>query len=267
MKHQITHVLLVTALIFTVSCSTTHSTAPSTLHKYHSPKKANKGTYSISGLRHVALRDTALSTGARAGLSWRAQKINQLVAKHERQLDLIYNFNAMLLEHNILPPILIEGRHTLEQTAQDIIRVADRTYSIQAQARFVTMAPTWREYLLLQFKDPDMPDVSLQPRTQAEKEVWDKYVDEGWQIGVTQADVIFSENLGRLKRDFEGMIRYRSLLTQNMVSLPYVAQLNLGITGGNEQMAINDRVLRITALPSFNTKGNEWHSEVTTDER
>jgi defect-in-organelle-trafficking protein DotC len=105
------------------------------------------------------------------------------------------------------------------------------------------------------------------PRNEVEKNVWDKYLDEGWQAGITQADVIFAENLGRLKRDYEGMIRYHTLLAQNMVSLPFVAQVNLGVTGGDSQMAINDRILRITTLPQFNNASSEWTALVTEDER
>lgn len=265
MKQRIGNILLAGTITLTVGCTTTTTTSP--LYKYHAASATKPGLFSISGIRHTALRDAALSTGARAGLAWRAQQINALVLRHERNLDLIYNFTAMLLDNHVLPPVLLEGRQPLEQTSDEIVRVADRAYSIQSQARFVTMAPTWRDYLKLTYEDPGMPDTSLLPRTEPERAVWDKYVDEGWQIGITQADVIFSENLGRLKRDYEGMVRYRTLLAQNMVSLPYVAEVNLGITGGESQMAINDRILRITAKPAFNTAGDEWNAEVTPDNR
>ncbi len=265
MKHVIGGMLIVSTCALTVSCSTPPA-YPSTLGRYHNVKFNPKGG-NLSGIRNIGLRDTALSLGARAGLAWRASEINVLVSRHEPNLDLIYNFNSLLLDHNVLPPVLIEGRQNLEQTTDDVIRVADRAYTINAQARFVTMAPTWRDYLKMHYKDPDMPDSSLMPRNEVEKNVWDKYLDEGWQAGVTQADVIFAENLGRLKRDYEGMVRYHTLLAQNMVSLPFVAQVNLGVTGGDSQMAINDRLLRITTLPRLNTASNEWNALVTSDER
>lgn len=265
MKQYIGSMLIVGTFAFTVSCSTPPAYR-STLGKYHDVKFDAKGG-TLSGIRNIGLRDTALSLGARAGLAWRASEINVLVSRNERNLDLIYNFNSLLLDNNVLPPVLIEGRQTLDQAADDVIRIADRAYTIQSQARFVTMAPTWRDYLKMHYKDPDVPDSSLLPRNEVEKNVWDKYLDEGWQAGITQADVIFAENLGRLKRDYEGMIRYRTLLAQNIVSLPYVAQVNLGVTGGDSQMAINDRILRITTLPQFNSASNEWTALVTEDER
>lgn len=253
-------------ILATAGCTSGPSSSGSTLDRYLSVSRSNQKA-EVAGLRYASLREAALSTGARAGLAFRARQINLLVLKYERQLDLVYDFNAMMLDYNVLPPVLIEGRHPLDQNDFDILRVADRAFTIQSQARFVTVPPTWRDYLKLNYNDPEVPDVSLLPRGQAEKEVWDKYVQEGWQVGLSQADVIFTENLGRLKRDYEGMIRYRSLLCQNMVSLPYVAEINLGITGGDSQMAINDRILRITALPEFNINGNEWNPDITPDQR
>ncbi|MCS5711132.1 type IV secretory system conjugative DNA transfer family protein [Candidatus Berkiella aquae] len=273
MKQSFGSMLLVGTFTVCVSCSSPGPSdvqvgpGNSTLNKYHAANNMGRSSSSLTGLRYQSIREAALSTGARAGLAWRAKQINAITYRHERQLDLIYNFHAMLLDHSVLPPILIEGRHALDQTSDELLRVSDRAYTILAQARFVTMPPTWREYLLLSYKDPDIPDRSLLPRTDSEKEVWDRYIDEGWQAGITQADVIFAENLGRLKRDYEGMVRYRSLLAQNMVSLPYVSQINLGITGGDSQMAINDRVLKITALPQFNTAGNEWTTQITPENR
>lgn len=266
MKQQIGSMLLVGAFTtMLVGCGTTTTQSP--LYKYHSAAGIHRSKMTISGIRYTGLRDAALSTGARAGLAWRAKHINHIINKHERELDLIYNFTALLLDKNVLPPVLIEGRLTLDQTSDEIIRLADRAYAIQSQARFVTMAPTWREYLRMNYSDPGMPDSSLLPRTQSEKEVWDRYLDEGWQIGITQADVIFTENLGRLKRDYEGMVRYRSLLAQKMVSLPFVAEVNLGVTGGANEMAINDRILRITALPEFNTTSKEWETQMAPDDK
>jgi defect-in-organelle-trafficking protein DotC len=268
MKQYIGSLLIVGTITVTTSCTTPSPTDSSqaTLSKYRAATTKSK-TLSINGIRHMGLRDAALSFGARGGLAWRADQINRLVMRHERHLDLIYNFNGILLDNNVLPPVLIEGRQTLDQSADDVIRVADRQYSIQSQARFVTMAPTWRDYLKMNYKEPDVPDSSLLPRDESEQGVWDRYLNEGWQAGVTQADVIFAENLGRLKRDYEGMVRYRTLLAQNMVSLPYVAQINLGVTGGDSQMAINDRILRITTLPQFVTASNEWRAQVTPDSR
>ncbi len=220
-------------------------------------------TFSITGLRFQGIRDAALSVGARGGLAWRAKQIREAVFKRQEKYDRIFNFRGLVLDDNVLPPVLIEGRTTLDQPNDHTLRVADRQYLIIQQARFVTNPPNWRDYLGMDYPEPEMPDRSLLPRDETEKRVWKRYVEEGWRAGVIQANTIFKESLGRLKRDYEGMVRYHTLLAQNIVSKPYVAKTDMGITGDNNEMAVHDRVLKITALPAFNLKGETWEAVVT----
>jgi len=51
-----------------------------------------------------------------------------------------------------------------------------------------------------------------------------------------------------------------------MVSPPFVAELDMGITGGCSDMTVNDRVLRITAFPCLQNNGQEWKTEITPHE-
>lgn len=248
--------------ILLVGC-TAPSPSGQAIREYQAAGNVDQSAFSITGIRHQSLRDAGLSVGARGGLSWRSQQINQIISRYDKTLDRIFNFHGLVLEHNILPPVLVEGHYTFEQSSPEVIRLADRAYSIIHQARFISMPPTWRDYLYLKYTKPEMPDRSMLPRDDTERKVWDKYVAEGWQAGIDQADSIFSENLGRLKRDYEGMVRYRSLLAQNMVSPPYVAEMNLGITGNDGEMSVNDRIYKITALPSFRyqNKGDDWETQ------
>ncbi len=220
------------------------------------------GKSAVGALRAQALRDTALSVGARGGLAWRSAKINAVLLKNQSLLYRIFNFNAMLLDKNVLPPILTEARNTLSLGGTDTIRIADRTYQILNQARFVSAAPNWRDYLWLSFTPPETPDRTLLPRTSVERLIWKKYTEEGWRAGMQQAELIFKENMARLQRDFEGMIRYRTLLAQQMVSPPYVAETDMGITGGGSDLTVSDRVLRITAFPTLQNDSQNWKTEI-----
>ena len=106
------------------------------------------------------------------------------------------------------------------------------------------------------------------PKDSTERAAWDRYTFEGWQKGLQQADDIFSDSLARLKYDYLGMIRYRKLLAMNMVSPPYVSHTDLGVTGDSNQLRIDDRVLRIVALPSLKPNSAEWKAAITkTDDR
>ncbi|MFA6037390.1 MAG: type IV secretory system conjugative DNA transfer family protein [Legionellales bacterium] len=217
-------------------------------------------------IRLDALKDTARSLGARSGLAFRGEEINESLYQEEEQLDRIFNFHALLLSDNILPPVLVEGRDSLTVNTPNVLRVADRNYKIIKQARFVTLAPTWRDYLIMDDTRPPLPDKSLWPKTDEEREIWADYVEKGWFEGIYQADQIYTENLARLKRDYQGMVRYRMLLAQNMVSAPQVSHRSLGVTGGGEELAINDRTLTIEALPALRADSETWAPLVTTHE-
>lgn len=221
---------------------------------------------SVGRIREMALKEVALSIGAQAGLASRAKSIDDELVKQKHRLDAIFDFNSLILEHNILPPVLLEGRNTFNLADAQTIRVSDRVYKVYKQARFITTPPNWRQYLWMDFVTPEMPNVTLLPKNHQERKIWDCYVEKGWKKGVEQATTILEENIGRIKEDFKGMILYRKLLAMNMVSPPFVSHTELGVTGDGEELHIDDRVLRITALPALNTNSQEWRAAVAKDE-
>lgn len=223
-------------------------------------KKDNSKEVDKKKLRYQALQESSLSIGAQSGLAWESKNIDYQLQRQEKTLDKIYNFNALILDHHVLPPVLLEGRNLFNMADSNTIRVADRRYKIHQQARFVTTAPNWRQYLWMDYLKPDRPSNSFLPEDRYEQRIWDYYVAIGWDEGVRQAGTIFSNNVARLKEDFNGMILYRKLLAQNMVSPPYVAQTDLGITGDNVEINIDDQVLRITALPQLDPDSSHWNA-------
>lgn len=217
-------------------------------------------------VRRTAVQEAALSFGAQAGLAWRSQKINKSLLRETASLNKIFDFNALILKNNVLPPVLVEGDYALNLDNYRAVRLSDKVYKIEQPPRFVTTPPTWREYLWLDYKTPEQPNQSVLPKNQEERDIWNKYIKIGWQAGVDQANQIFSINLGRLKRDYSGMVLYRKLLAQHMVTPPFVAKVNLGVTGDDNMMRINDQVLRITATSKLNRNAKEWKSVITKGE-
>ena len=267
---KFTHSLIIALPLFLLACSKsgymgdTDSLAglqamANTTVKEKTKKQSGK-------FRQMALKETALSLGAQAGLAWRAKVIDEQLTKQTRTLDTIYDFNSLILQHNVLPPVLLEGRNTLNLADEQSIRVADRTYKVAKQARFVTTPPTWRQYLWLDYVKPEYPNYTLLPKTKLERKIWCMYTAKGWKNGVDQANVILEENIARVKEDFGGIILYRKLLAMNMVSPPFVSHTDLGVTGDASEMRIDDKVLRITALPVLNLNSSEWRAAVAKDE-
>lgn len=265
--------LLLTLALFCIGCTShrpltemgnTDSLAG--LQAMSSPKGSRIRKLPAMGkIREMALRETALSLGAQSGLAWRAKTIDDQLIKQNRNLDAIYNFNALILEHNVLPPVLLEGQNTLNLDNSQTIRISDRTYKVSKQARFITTPPNWRQYLWMDFNKPEYPNVTLLPKTREERQLWNHSVEKGWRNGVEQANSILEESVARIKEDFSGMVLYRKLLAMNMVSPPYVSHTDLGVTGDGDEIRIDDRVLRITALPALNVNSKEWRAAVAKD--
>lgn len=228
---------------------------------------SSRQNYGVNKIREMALKETALGLGAQAGLAKRAEEINDQLVEEARSLDTIFDFNALILEHNVLPPVLLEGRKVLNLADAQTIRISDRNYKISKQARFVTTPPNWRQYLWMDYKSPELPNVDLLPKTSTEKEIWRRAVTKGWMNGAEQANNILEDNIARIKEDFAGMLLYRKLLAMNMVSPPFVSNTELGVTGDASEIHIDDKVLRITALPALNTDSTSWRAAVTKEPR
>lgn len=213
---------------------------------------------SIGNIREEGLKETALTLGAQSGLAYRSKQINASLEKKSGYLNNVFNFNPIMLEHSVLPPVLVQGNNTLSISGPDSLRISDKTYRIAKQAEFVTAPPTWRTYVWMKFKMPELPNKTLLPRNAQEEAVWKKYIAIGWQTGQKQADRIFKVNLALLQRDYQGMLLYRDLLAKHMISEPFVAKTDLGVTGDGNSININDQVLRITATPQLQTNSKEW---------
>lgn len=238
-----------------IGCSRS-ATRPPELSIIQSIKRPT--TIKINEIRFSALKQTAIGLGAQAGLAWRSRQINTLLDSQKKNLDRIFNFSFLILNQTVLPPILIEGRNTLNLADEYTIRISDHDYQIIQQPKFITTPPNWHDYIWMTYKKPETPNHSMLPQNSDEHRVWNRYIPVGWNEGVAQAEQIFSANLARLQRDYNGMVLYRKLLAQHILTPPYVSQANLGITGGGNDMRINDKVLRITAIPQLQTNAKSW---------
>ena len=59
---------------------------------------------SINPIRLDAIRQTATELGARGALAWRSLQINQSLATEALPLDHAFDFNQLLLPHNVCRP-------------------------------------------------------------------------------------------------------------------------------------------------------------------
>lgn len=275
-----TSILKVTALAFVMGLIFSLPIAPNTAHAQDAEmepaplslrdiEKIERSENFISGdglpfdIRKEAVREAALSYGARAGLSRRIYEIRQELNFRARSLDKVFDFSQLLIPAPsgllIEPPIVTEADNAMiiESSGQQAA-VSDRMYNIIDNARIVSAPRTWRFYLERAWGGVEPPHDLLIPENKEEREIWVNLVNEGWDYGHEQANDIFEEDLNRLVADYQGMVRYRLLLSQGMISAPYALQVDRGITGGPNEMRIGDRAIEITGVPQLITGSEQW---------
>jgi len=214
-------------------------------------------------IRDDALREAALSYGARGGLAHRTFEIQRRLAEYDASLTKTFNFSRVLISAPsgflIEPPIVSEAqRAIIVKGGGQQAAVADRVFRINKEARIVTAPRDWRLYLERNWGRVDAPPTLLLPKNDEEREEWNKFVLEGWNAGVIQAEETFESDLDRMTNDFVGMVRYRELLAQGMISSPYAMHEDRGVTGGGSEMRIGDRGVAITGPSVLIPRSDTW---------
>ena len=214
--------------------------------------------------RAQALMDTATGIGLRAGLSWQLRNVDAAVGKLSRDLELIYNFNPLMIQQRVVPPVITEARDLYNQEGDFAVRLSGAYYKIERQARFASVSPNWREYLSFPKATVMQPGrMSLSPATDEEREIWREAVKSGWDQGVEQANIMLTQAMDRLNRDFGGMARFHRFVITGKISLPAIATEDIAVSRAPAVLAVDETLLRITTLPDFNSKIGEWQGIVT----
>lgn len=214
-------------------------------------------------IRQNAIKEAALSFGARGGLAWRTFEVRQELENKSAYLDKVFDFTQLLIAAPsgllIEPPIISEDDKSMIIDAEgQEAAVSDRIYNINVNARIVSAARYWRNYLERDWGEVTPPPDILLPENKEEREIWIDNVRKGWDLGFEQANEIFQDDLHMLTADYQGMVRYRMLLAQGMVSPPYALQVDRGVTGGGDQMRIGDRAIQISGRPQLKPGSDEW---------
>jgi len=218
----------------------------------------------INPARAKFLSDAAQELGSHKGLADRSVQLIAEIDARAMRLDQMYRFGALTTKNGVLPPVISEARDAVEATT-DQVRVADRMYKIIVPARFVTIPPSWRDYLFIGLRikaTDDVPFAGQLPKTDAERSYWKKQIWVGYQQGRALADQILAANLARLDRDYLGILRYSELLNKGMVSEPEVAVAPNIVSGDRNHISVGDTLYRVTDHGGFVTDPSKWQATV-----
>jgi len=220
----------------------------------HAPPAATR----VPWIRAQQIQQTAAAFGAQAGMMARARQIDDELAMNAAMYNKAFDFAKLELPGGVMPPVITEGRDSFNLSSPDVLRAEGRLYDIVVPARLVASPPTWRDYLWMPTGKLEVPASTLLPTTSDERALWDVWVRRGWEEGDHLADAEFHANLARMQRDMLGMVRYRMLEAQGLVVAPVIRQDHLGVTGGGNTMAIDDRVIAIRQPARLDPDTHRW---------
>ena len=215
--------------------------------------------YKHMNIRMNAIKDAALALGAQSGLANESKKIDDKLFSYSSKLDKVFDFNQLLINQNVLPPVISESHNSVNMgDGAQSFRLLGHTYKIIRQVKFVTAPPTWRKYLFMRYGKPALPNRILLPVNKLESDVWENNINLGWKTGVNQAFNIYKINISRLVRDYVGMLLYKKLVSEGIISPVYVLKKDNGITGDKNRVNIDDRVYEIKNHPELQANNHLW---------
>lgn len=219
----------------------------------------------VNNLRAQMLTEAGRTVGFRGGMAARSRILADSLQMREDSLYKMYQFSSLVNAHGLVPPVIVQAQD-VAAFSPDQVRTANHVYRIEREERFVSVPPSWRDYLFAGLPvngRVDLPVVEARPQDGKEMAVWQLAVRRGWEEGTTQADAILDANFSRLTRDYSGMLLYSSLLQQGMISRSHVAQLAQTVTGDSKQIMIGDTLRRLTGRALFDVDYRNWQPAIT----
>ena len=234
--------------------------------KMSSSSDDNKNPTEFLRMRDEAIKKNGEALGAQAGVTWRYAQIRKVLERPDIQhaLDTAFDFSQVVTSHGVIYPVIEEASNALELSSDgQTARTSSLTWEIVKPARIVPTTPTWRDYLWMKALEkqgaPRPPSEGIMPVSSQESTKWLNAVCQGFADGVRQANLIFSDNMMQLMRDYKGMLRFRRLVQSNVVSEPEVVEGKLGVTmtESGRRVNVDDRMIRITAPAKFK-QADDW---------
>ena len=218
----------------------------------------------IPEFRRRALLEAARERGSRMGYARRGWEIGGLLERRSSQLDRAFDFSRVAAKvpagaGYVIPPVVSRGSDAFEGDVQRRkISVVDEYLAIASPGEIRPVRPTWRDYLLFEPTRPDDPGSAPLPRSRAERTRFAEWFGEGWRAGADLADSEITSRLDRLRRDYEGMLRYRRLVSRGMMDRMVLRDADFGVTGGGGEMRVGNRTVRIVSDAAFRADPRRW---------
>lgn len=208
-------------------------------------------------IRLKAMTEHAKAVAIRSGIKSRINTIHNAILDNSRDFDAIYDFSPLMIDGRVVPPVISEANNLYNQKGNTQVNTAAKIFKIVKQARFASTAPNWREYLNFPVESSAFEKYAyvagdMKPKDDIELKAWQDATVEGWEMGINQGNIILKQGMERLNRDYLGMIRFHQFVMQGKLSMPIISHYKLHDTNDGSTMVLDENMLRISALPTFN---------------
>ena len=226
---------------------------------------ARGGTPDHSSRR--GLREVALSLGSQHGYRRRTWEIKQRLEDRSQELSSVYDFNRVAVEAPertgfLLPPVVARTLNAFESNADgQELAAADQYFELIKPAILLPAVPTWREYLLFDAEEPMRIPAAHRPKNTKDWQLFERWMQEGWQAGLNQATIELTHRMSRLRQDFEGMLEFRRLEALGMIDAPVAFGVHHGVSGDSHSMRVGDRSAALVTETRFITDASRWNVE------
>ncbi len=210
------------------------------------------------------LSEGGKTVGFRGGMIHRAGALSTHLATRASQLDKMFLFSSLVQKDGTIPPVIVQASDVAAFSA-DQIRTANQVYKIEREERFVSVPPTWRDYLYAGLPvngKVELPVFEARPRSTQETVIWREAVQSGWTEGEKQADAVLEANFQRLTRDYTGMLLFASLRHQGIITGTRVAELSQTASGDGKRLVVGDKLRRLTGKALFVVDPGKWRPTV-----
>lgn len=214
----------------------------------------------VNNSRYDNIYQEALIYGTQSGLYYRGTNLKNFIDKYDSNLSKAFNFTPLMLaKGKVVPAVVLESSKTTQNSDRYTLRSTDSSFRIVEQVRVVNNPITWRQYIMLDMPKPSQPNEQLLPLNEEEDHHWKLGISQGWEVGVSQANSIYLENIRKLQRDYVGMVRFHVMLKRGLLTNPVTSLVSLGVTGEeDETMNINETIFKIDRITKFNKDADSW---------
>jgi defect-in-organelle-trafficking protein DotC len=224
----------------------------------------NQTVDAASEAKIKAVREEAMVLGGIGGFVYECKIITQKLNSRSLELTRIYNFQSLLTSNGVMLPVIEEARDKVTIEEQTITS-AGGIYRIVKPARFVRIAPTYRDYLLSGLnceKEEKKEAVFSFQLKSVSPQAWDEGVKLGWETGRERARITLEDNLAKLNRDYLGMIKFRRLEMLGAIQMPVIAQAKFNARIAPNKIETGVRSMTIEKQSKFVFDANHWKPEI-----